>query len=79
MHADNNKSGFKHRHIVGPVLSSLDTIFKVLKVPELHRLPAGEGANTVLAGVLRGCGRQKVGFISFIACCIFGTVACQDQ
>jgi MATE family multidrug resistance protein len=24
-------------------------------------LPSGEGANTVLAGILRGCGRQKIG------------------
>ena len=24
-------------------------------------LPLGEGANTVLAGVLRGCGRQRIG------------------
>ena len=24
---------------------------------------AGEGANTVLAGVLRGCGRQKIGAV----------------
>ncbi|GFH14542.1 multidrug and toxic compound extrusion protein, partial [Haematococcus lacustris] len=30
-------------------------------VPTLAMSLIGEGANTVLAGVLRGCGRQKIG------------------
>lgn len=39
---------------------------------------AGEGANTVLAGVMRGCGRQKIGAtINLVTYWVFGLpIAC---
>mmetsp|Transcript_36261 Transcript_36261/g.107068 ORF Transcript_36261/g.107068 Transcript_36261/m.107068 type:complete len:165 (-) Transcript_36261:27-521(-) len=45
-------------------------------VPMLAVSLVGEGANTVLAGVLRGCGRQKIGAtINFVAYWVIGLPA----
>lgn len=41
-------------------------------VPALAISLVGEGANTVLAGVLRGCGRQKIGATINLLMCAMG-------
>lgn len=53
------------RHHLGALFSLDPGVVELTSfaVPPLAISLIGEGANTVLAGVLRGCGRQKIGAI----------------
>jgi len=52
-----------YRHELGAMFSTDAEVIALTSfaVPTLAISLIGEGANTVLAGVLRGCGRQKIG------------------
>ena len=51
------------RHQLGALFSSDEGVILLTAqaVPPLAVSLVGEGANTVLSGIMRGCGRQKIG------------------
>ncbi|KAF8060322.1 DTX16 [Scenedesmus sp. PABB004] len=68
------------RHQLGKLFSGeADVVMLTAQaVPPLAVSLVGEGANTVLAGVMRGCGRQKIGAsINLVTYWVFGLpIAC---